>query len=88
LELYNSTTMTNNFGKNILLLNSSINIIDLTTVTAQNGTFINFINYSDIEYNIITNGPVSNYLSNKTMLTTVYTTNNSLNKWIVPLYYI
>jgi len=80
--------MANNFGKNILLHTSSINTIDLTSVTAQNGTFINFINYSGIEYNIITNGPASNYLINKTLLTVIYTTNNSLNKWLVPLYYV
>jgi hypothetical protein len=87
LEAYNSTTMASNFGKNILLLNSSINTIDLTSVTAQNGTFINFINYSGIEYDIITNGPASNYLINKTLLSVFYTTNNSLNRWVVPLYY-
>ena len=28
-------------------------------------TFINFINWSGVPYNIITNGPVNNYLNDK-----------------------
>jgi surface protein len=49
------------------------------------------MNYSGIEYNIITstsNGPTNNYLRNASLLKTFYTTINSLNRWIVPSYYI
>jgi surface protein len=64
-----------------------MNTIILSSITAQNGTFINFINYSGIEYNIITDGPTSNYLSTSTILTTFYTNVNNLNKWLAPSYY-
>jgi hypothetical protein len=65
-QLYNSTNISSNFGKNILLRSSTISTINLSTVVAANGTFINFINWSGITYNIITTGPISNYLSTTT----------------------
>jgi surface protein len=88
LYQYNSTNITDNYNKNILLLNSTINTINLSTISAQNGTFINFINYSGIEYNIITDGPANNYLSNVSLLKTFYISISSLNRWIAPSYYI
>lgn len=85
-QLYNSTNIPSNFGKNILLRSSTTSTVDLSSVPAPNGTFINFINWSGITYNIITTGPTFNYLSTNTLLTSFYTDISSL-KWIAPSFY-
>ena len=87
LQEYNSTTTSDNYGKNILIRASSINTIDLNPFTASNGTFINFMNYSGINYNIITGGPINNYLRDKTYLTTYYTTIGNMG-WLAPGCYV
>ena len=85
-QLYNSTNISSNFGKNILLRSSTISTVSLSSIVAENGTFINFINWSNIPYNIITTGSVSNYLTTYNLLTTFYTTIDELG-WIAPSYY-
>jgi surface protein len=85
---YNSTTIIDNYNKNVLLLNSTTNTINISGLIAQNGTYIDFLNYSGIEYNIITDGPNNNYLSNNSFLKVYYTTLNGLNRWIAPSYYV
>jgi surface protein len=87
LQEYNSTTMSDNYGKNILIRASSINTIDLNPFSPSNGTFINFMNYSGINYNIITGGPINNYLRDKTYLTTYYTTIGNMG-WLAPGCYV
>jgi surface protein len=88
LYSYNLTNIVDNYNKTVLLLNSTINTINLSSITTSNGTYIDFLNYSGIEYNIITDGPANNYLSNASLLKVYYTTLNSLNRWIAPSYYI
>ena len=85
--MYNSTYISSNYGKSVLLLNSTVNTINISDKFPDNGTYINFINYSGVQYNIITDGPRSNYLNNVSLLKTFYTTINNL-KWIAPSYYI
>ena len=84
IQQYDST-ISNNFGKNILLRSSTISTIDLLS-SAPNGTFINFINGSGANYNIITTGPISNNLSTNTLLTGFYTNIDGLG-WIAPSFY-
>ena len=87
LQQYNSNNISSNYGKNILLTNSTSHTVNLQDKPAIPGTFINFINWSGVPYNIITNGPVNNYLNDKTYLTAYYTDICSL-KWIAPACYI
>ena len=86
-QRYNSTNISSNFGKNILLRSSTISTVPLSTTIAPNGTFINFINWSGINYNIITTGPNDNYLNTNTLLSCFYTSIDSLG-WIAPSYYV
>jgi hypothetical protein len=44
-QLYNSTNISSNFGKNILLRSSTISTVNLSSISAPDGTFINFINW-------------------------------------------
>jgi len=88
-QLYNSTNISSNFGKNILLRSSTISTVNLSSISAPDGTFINFINWSGVTYNIITTGttgPTFNYLSTNTLLSCFYTDISSL-KWIAPSFY-
>ena len=87
LQQYNSNNISSNYGKNILLTNSTSHTVNLQDKPAIPGTFINFINWSGVAYNIITSGPVNNYLNDKTYLTAYYTDICSL-KWIAPACYI
>ena len=50
--------------------------------------YFNLINYSGGQYNVITNGPLSNYLNNNTLITPFYTNINSLNRWLTPSHYV
>ena len=84
IQQYDST-ISNNFGKNILLRSSTISTVNLLS-SAPNGTFINFINGSGANYNIITTGPISNNLSTNTLLTGFYTNIDGLG-WIAPSFY-
>ena len=86
LQQYNSN-ISSNYGKNVLLTNSTSHTVNLQDKPAIPGTFINFINWSGVPYNIITSGPVNNYLNDKTYLTAYYTDICSL-KWIAPACYI
>ena len=86
-QRYNSTNISSNFGKNILLRSSTISTVPLSTTIAPNGTFINFINWSGIPYNIITTGPINNNLNTNTLLSCFYTSIDSLG-WIAPSYYV
>jgi surface protein len=67
---------------------STVNTVNLSGLTAQNGNYFNLINYSGGQYNIITTGLLSNYLNNNTLLTPFYTNINGLNRWIAPSYYV
>ena len=84
IQQYDST-ISNNFGKNILLRSSTISTVNLLS-SAPNDTFINFINGSGANYNIITTGPISNNLSTNTLLTGFYTNIDGLG-WIAPSFY-
>ena len=79
---------TNNYGKNVMAITSTNNIVDLSGLTANNGNYFNFINYSGGQYNVITTGLLSNYLNSNTLLTPFYTTISGLDKWIAPSYYV
>jgi hypothetical protein len=84
-QLYNSTNISSNFGKNILLRSSTISTVNLPCSVSSN-TFINFINWSGASYNIITPGPSSINLSTNTLLTGFYTNIDGLG-WIAPSFY-
>jgi hypothetical protein len=71
-----------------MTITSTVNIINLSGLAAQNGNDFNLINYSGGQYNVITTGLLSNYLDNNTLLSAFYTNINSLNRWIAPSYYV
>ena len=79
IQIYNSTSsISEYYGKTVLLRSSTISTISLTTLPINN-TSINFINWSNIPYNISTTG-----LSINTLLTSFYV--DGLG-WIAPSFY-
>ena len=90
IQLYNSTNISDNYGKTVLLRNSTINTIGLTT-SPINNTSINFINQSGAPYSISTSGApysistsVSTIIDTNTLVTGFYI--DGLG-WIVPSFY-
>lgn len=80
IQLYNST-ISDNYGKTVLLRSSTISTVILTNNTPSSGTSINFINWSGIDYNISTVSSIS--ITTSTLLRCFY---DGLG-WIAPAFY-
>jgi hypothetical protein len=80
IQLYNST-ISDNYGKTVLLRNSTISTVILTNNTPSSGTSINFINWSGIDYNISTVSSIS--ITTSTLLRCFY----DGMEWIAPSFY-
>jgi hypothetical protein len=82
IQLYNSTTISDNYGKTVLLRSSTISTVRLTGNIPSSTTSVNFINWSGIDYNISTVSSIS--MTTSTLLRSFYI--DGLG-WIAPSFY-